>query len=270
MCACIDEVGVACTVNSLADHVIAFFRLIGEFSLFCFRAIGDAFRLPFEFGEITTQIFEIGWRSTALVAVAGFAIGIALAMQTRASMTQFGAEAMVPEAVSFGLFKDVGPLVTALLVSGRAGAGIGAQLAGMRVTEQIDALESLAVDSFKYLVVTRIAACVIALPILTTFLDFSGLAGGWVSELSAVHMPIRLYLNDALTQMGWSDYIPSIVKTLVFGFIIGSISCFLGYNATKGATGIGRASTRSVVYSSILVILSDVILVKIILLWFQG
>lgn len=255
-------------MDSLVDHLIAFFQVVGEFGSFCFRALGDAFRLPFEFEEITTQIFEIGWRSAALVVVAGFAIGIALAMQTRASMEQFGAEAMIPEAVSFGLFKDVGPLVTALLVAGRAGAGIGAQLAGMRVTEQIDALESLAVDSFKYLVVTRIIACVIALPILTTFLDFSGLAGGWVSELSAAHMPLRLYLNDALTQMSWSDYIPSTVKTFVFGFIIGTVSCFLGYNATKGATGIGRASTRSVVYSSLLVILSDVVLVKVILLWF--
>jgi phospholipid/cholesterol/gamma-HCH transport system permease protein len=257
-------------VNSLVDGLTAFFQTIGEFGLFCFRVVGECFRRPLEIEETSIQVFEIGWRSTALIVVAGFAIGVALAMQTRASMQQFGAESLVPEAVSFGLFKDVGPLVTALLVSGRAGAGIGAQLAGMRVTEQIDALESLAVDSFKYLVVTRIVACVIALPILTTFLDFSGLAGGWISELSASHMPLRLYMNDALSPLGWSDYIPSTLKTLVFGFIIGTISSFLGYTASEGATGIGRASTRSVVFSSLLVILSDVVLVKMILVWFQG
>jgi phospholipid/cholesterol/gamma-HCH transport system permease protein len=186
-------------------------------------------------------------------------------------MEAFGAQAYIPQAVSFGLFKDIGAVVTSLLVSGRVGAGIGAELAGMRVTEQIDALEALAVNSFKYLVVTRILACVIALPILTTLLNFSGLAGGMVSEaITPGGMPMRLYLQDAFGPMGWSDYIPPTAKTLVFGFIIGTISCFLGYTATQGATGVGRASTKSVVYSSLLVILSDVILVKLIFFWFPG
>lgn len=140
----------------------------------------------------------------------------------------------------------------------------------MRVTEQIDALESLAIDSFKYLVVTRIVACVIALPILTTLLNFSGLVGGMVSDLLALHMSVRLFLNNAFSTMGWSDYMPPTIKTVVFGFIIGTVSCYLGYTATQGSTGVGRASTRSVVLSSLLVILSDVILVKIILFWFPG
>ncbi len=186
-------------------------------------------------------------------------------------MESFGAEAMIPQAVSFGLFKDIGAVITSLLIAGRVGAGIGAEIAGMRVTEQIDALEALAIDSFKYLVVTRIVACVIAVPILTTLLNFSGLAGGMVSEMiTPGGMPARLYLSDAFSSMGWSDYIPPTAKTLVFGFIIGTVSCYLGYTATQGAAGVGRASTRSVVFSSLLVILSDVILVKIIFFWFPG
>lgn len=183
-------------------------------------------------------------------------------------MVRFGAEAMIPQAISLGLFRDIGPLLTALLISGRVGAGIGAELAGMRVTEQIDALESLAVDSFKYLIVTRVIACVIALPVLTTLLDYSGLIGGLISQMFAYHMSVHLFLNDAFGPMDWSDYFPSTLKTIVFGYIIGTVSCFLGYTATQGAVGVGRASTRSVVFSSLLMILSEVILVKIILFWF--
>jgi phospholipid/cholesterol/gamma-HCH transport system permease protein len=258
-------------VATLVGWIVAAFRFAGELGIFAAQAFREAIQPPYEFKETINQIFQVGFRSCPLVMASGFAFGVVLAMQTRASMEAFGAQAYIPQAVSFGLFKDIGAVVTSLLVSGRVGAGIGAELAGMRVTEQIDALEALAVNSFKYLVVTRILACVIALPILTTLLNFSGLAGGMVSEaITPGGMPMRLYLQDAFSPMGWSDYIPPTAKTLVFGFIIGTISCFLGYTATQGATGVGRASTKSVVYSSLLVILSDVILVKLIFFWFPG
>lgn len=255
-------------LTSLIARLEKFLQSVGDFGLFAFRVFKQAVRPPFEISEIISQVFEVGWRSGPLIVVSGFAFGVVLALQTRSSMQQFGAGAMIPEAISLGLFRDIGPLLAALLVSGRVGAGIGAEPAGMRVTEQIDALESLAVDSFKYLCVTRILACVIALPILTLILDFSGVAGGFSSELLATHMSLKLFLNDAFGSMGWSDYIPPTLKTVVFGFIIGATSCFLGYTATGGATGVGRASTRSVVFSSLLVILSEVILVKLILFWY--
>ena len=131
-----------------------------------------------------------------------------------------------------------------------------------------DALESLAVDSFKYLVVTRVLACVIALPILTLLLNYSGVAGGMVADMAARHVSMRLFIGSAFGSMSWSDYIPPTAQTLVFGFIIGVVSCFLGYTASGGAVGVGRASTRSVVFSSLLLIVSEVILEKIILFWF--
>jgi phospholipid/cholesterol/gamma-HCH transport system permease protein len=162
-------------------HTTAFFRMVGDIGLFGFRAFHDAFRPPFEFSEIIRQIFEIGWRSIPLLVISGFAFGVVLAMETYSSMESFGAQAMIPQAVSYGLFTDVGPLIAALLVAGRVGAGIGAELGGMRVTEQIDALEALAVDSFKYLVVTRVIACVIAMPVLTNAAElfrFGGRYGG--------------------------------------------------------------------------------------------
>jgi phospholipid/cholesterol/gamma-HCH transport system permease protein len=164
----------------------------------------------------------------------------------------------------------MGPLLTALLVSGRVGAGIGAELAGMRITEQIDAIEALAIDSFKYLVVTRIIACVIAMPVLTLLLDFAGLVGGMAADLFTLHMSVRLFLANAFSSMSWSDFVPPTLQTVVFGFIIGTLSCYLGYNASQGAAGVGRASTRSVVFSSVLVILAEVILVKGIQFWFPA
>lgn len=249
----------------------AFFGTVGEIGIFGIRAIRDAFRPPFEFSEMMNQIVEVGWRTGPLVIVSGFAFGVVIALETRSSMMSFGAQAMIPEAVSMGLFKDTGALITALLVAGRAGAGIGAQLAGMRVTEQIDALEALGVDSFKFLVVTRIAACVIAIPILTTIFNFAGMVGGMVSDLTAMHMSMQLFVTEAFSAMGMiSDYVLPTAKTVVFGFIIGTLSCYLGYTATRGAAGVGRASTRSVVFSSLLVILADATLVKTIMIWFPG
>jgi phospholipid/cholesterol/gamma-HCH transport system permease protein len=248
----------------------AFFGSVGDFGLFSFRIFREIFRRPIEIDETIKQVFEIGWRSLPLVATSGFAFGIVLALETRAEMQAFGAQAMIPEAVSYGLIKDIGPILAALLIAGRAGAGIGAELGGMRVTEQIDALECLAVDSFKYLCVTRVAACVIALPLLTAVLNFAGLAGGIVALHISLHMSTRSFLNDAFSTMSFSDYIPPTVATVAFGFIIGAVSSFLGYRASQGATGVGRASTRSVVLSSLLVILFDVIIVKFILFWFPG
>jgi phospholipid/cholesterol/gamma-HCH transport system permease protein len=255
-------------VTSLSGRLLLLLDSVGELSLFGLRAVRASFHPPIEFGETIRQLIQIGWRSGPLVMVSGFAFGIVLALQTGSSMARFGAEAMIPEAISLGLFRDVGPLITGLLISGRVGAGIGAELAGMRVTEQIDALEALAVDSFRYLVVTRIIACVIALPILTLLLNYSGVVGGLVSDIVAYHISVHLFIGAAFGAMSWSDYIPPTLKTIVFGFIIGTVSCYLGYTAADGAVGVGRASTRSVVFSSLLMILSEVILVKIILFWF--
>ena len=166
--------------------------------------------------------------------------------------------------------KETGPLITGLLISGRVGAGIGAQLGGMRVTEQIDALESLAVNSFKYLVFTRVLACALALPLLTVLMNFSGMAGGFVAETAVSGISFRLYITQSFSSLAFSDFIPPTLKTIVFGFIIGSTSAYLGYNTTGGAEGVGRASTQSVVLSSIFLILANVILVKLIFFLLPG
>ncbi len=243
---------------------------LGELTLFGLRAIRDAVRSPYEGGEILRQLYEVGWRSLPLIAAAGFAVGVVMSMHTRSSLERFGAEALIPAGLALALIKETGPLVTGLLFSGRVGAGIGAELGAMRVTEQIDALESLAVDSFKYLVVTRVVACVIAMPILTTVTNFAGILGGYVAETAISGMSFALYFDRAFSLIDFVDYVPPTLKTTVFGFIIGTVAGYLGYNTTGGTAGVGQASTRSVVFSSILLIVSNVVLVKMIFFLFPG
>jgi phospholipid/cholesterol/gamma-HCH transport system permease protein len=193
-----------------------------------------------------------------------------MSMHTRASRERFGAESLIPGGLGLAMNKETGPLVTALLFSGRVGAGIGAELGAMRVTEQIDALESLAVDSFKHLVVTRVLACMITLPLLTRIMNFTGIIGGFTAETVISGMTFDLYFDRALSAIDFDDYSPATAKTIVFGFIIGSISSYFGYFTKGGTAGVGQASTRSVVFSSILVIVSNVVLVKMIVFFFPG
>ncbi|MGH9312619.1 MAG: MlaE family ABC transporter permease, partial [Vicinamibacterales bacterium] len=234
----------------------------GAVALFGARAARDAFRPPYEIGEVLRQTFELGLRSSPLVAVAGMAVGIVLSMHTRASLERFGAESMIPAGLALALVRETGPLTAGLLLSGRIGAGIGAELGAMRVTEQIDALEATAVDAFKYLVVTRVVACVLALPILTTILNFSGILGGYLAETAITGMSFQLYFQRAFSLVEFADYVPSTVKTMVFGFLIATISSYFGFTTEQGTEGVGRASTRSVVVSSMLIIVANVVLVK--------
>ena len=251
-------------IERVGAALIAALAGVGEISLFGLRALREAVLPPYEFGEIARHVFEIGWRSLPLIATSGFAIGIVLSMHTRASLERFGAEAMIPAGLAIALIRETGPLVTALLVAGRVGAGIGAELGAMKVTEQIDALEAVAVDSFKFLAVTRILACVLAMPLLTTVTDFCGIVGGFIAETTISGMSWQLYFQRAFSLIEFQDFIPATLKTSVFGLIIGTIACYLGFTTTQGTEGVGRASTRSVVISSILIIVANVVLVKLI------
>lgn len=250
--------------------VISLLVAAGDSALFAGRAIRETFRPPFEFRETLRQLFELGCRSVPLIAVSGFAVGVVLSMHTRASLARFGAEALIPAGLAIALVRETGPLTAGLLLSGRIGAGIGAELGAMKVTEQIDALEAVAVDSFKYLVVTRVVACVIALPILTSVMNFTGMLGGYAAETAITGLPLRAYFKQAFSLIEFSDLIPATLKTMVFGFIIATVASYLGINTTSGTEGVGRASTRSVVTSSILLIVANVMLVRIIFFFYPA
>jgi phospholipid/cholesterol/gamma-HCH transport system permease protein len=241
---------------------------IGDAARFAGRVIVESVRPPYEFKETLRQLFELGCRSVPLIAASGFAVGVVLSMHTRASLARFGAEALIPAGLAIALVRETGPLTAGLLLSGRIGAGIGAELGAMKVTEQIDALEATAVDSFRYLVVTRVIACVIALPLLTSLMNFTGMFGGYIAETSITGTPFQTYFRQAFTAIQFSDLIPATLKTMVFGFIIATVASYLGINTTRGTEGVGRASTQSVVASSILLIAANVLLVRIIFFFY--
>jgi phospholipid/cholesterol/gamma-HCH transport system permease protein len=257
-------------LERVGTAILAGVAWIGAIALFGARALKEAVLPPYEFREITRHVFEIGWRSTPLVATSGLAIGVVLSMHTRASLERFGAEAMIPSGLALALIRETGPLVTALLVAGRVGAGIGAELGAMKVTEQIDALEAVAVDSFRFLAVTRIIACIVAMPLLTTVTNFFGIIGGYVAEAAVSGMAWSLYFDRAFSLIEFRDFVPATLKTAVFGMIIGTIGCYLGFTTTQGTEGVGRTSTRSVVLSSMLIIVTNVVLVRLIFFLFPA
>jgi len=241
---------------------------IGDGTSFAVRVVVEGVRPPYELREVARQIFELGVRSVPLIAAAGFAVGLVLSMHTRASLARFGAEALIPAGLAIALVRETGPLTAGLLLSGRIGAGIGAELGAMKVTEQIDALEAVAVDSFRYLVVTRVVACVIALPLLTTVMNFMGMLGGFTAETAITGVGFQAYFQQAFFPIQFSDIIPSTLKTTVFGFIIATVACYLGINTSRGTEGVGQASTRSVVTASMLLIAANVLLVRVIFFFF--
>jgi phospholipid/cholesterol/gamma-HCH transport system permease protein len=258
----------ATLVDRVGGRVLSALESVGALATFGGRAIVEAFRPPYESGEILRHIYQFGSRSAPLIITAGLAIGIVLSMHTRASLERFGAETMIPAGLAMALIRETGPLVAGLLVAGRVGAGIGAEIGAMKVTEQIDALEASAVDSFKYLAVTRIIACMVVMPLLTVAIDFAGMLGGFVAEAANSAITPRLYLDRSFTYITFSDFIPATLKTIVFGFLIGTVGSYLGFTTSRGTEGVGEASTRSVVTASMLIIVSNVVLVRIIFFFY--
>lgn len=245
-----------------------FLEWFGDLAIFSWRVARAAVTPPFEFRELFRQLDEVGSMSLPLVAAAGAAIGAVLSLEARYSLTRFGAKSMLPAAIVYSVIHETGPIITGLIVSGRVGAGIGAELASMKVTEQIDAIEASAVNPYKLLAVTRILACILMLPLLTLASDFCGVLVGWITQAIAEPLSLQQFINSAFRGDTLNDFLPPTFKTAVFGLIIGMISCFQGMRTRGGAAGVGRAATSSVVLSSLFVILADVVLVKFIIIFF--
>jgi phospholipid/cholesterol/gamma-HCH transport system permease protein len=257
-----------CLADRVGTVILSTLEFVGGLAAFGGRAIVEAFRPPFEPREIARHVYQFGTRSAPLIITAGLAVGVVLSMHTRASLERFGAEAIIPAGLAIALIRETGPLTAGLLVSGRVGAGIGAEIGAMKVTEQIDALEANAVDAFKYLAVTRIIALMIAMPLLTLMMDFAGIVGGYLAEVAVSGMSWHLYFERAFSYIAFSDLIPATLKTVVFGYLIAVAASYLGFTTSRGTEGVGEASTRSVVMGSMLIILGDVILVKIIFFFY--
>lgn len=255
-------------ITKLAAQVVEFFEIIGGVTAFTVKFFANVFRPPYEIGEVRKHMDELGVKTLALVSVTGFIIGLVLGMQSQPVMARFGAEMFLPGMIALSIVRELGPVITALIFAGRVGSGIGAELGSMRVTEQIDAMEVSAIDPFKYLVVTRVLACTLMLPLLTVYVNFIAILGGYISVIITQNLTFALYADLVIRVLKFSDILPGVAKTFVFGFIVGIVGSYLGYNAKKGTEGVGKASTTSVVISSLLILLVDVIMVRITLFLF--
>lgn len=235
----------------------AFFAEIGDLALFAARFFKELAKRPFEFKEFLRQCYNMGNKSLLLVGITGFIIGLVFTLQSRPTLQEFGAVAWMPSMVGISIIREIGPIITALICAGRIGSGIGAELGSMRVTEQIDAMEVSGTNPYKYLVVTRILATTIMIPLLVIIGDALALYGSYLVEHLKGEVSFQLYFGEVFTALELSDLLPSTVKSFFFGFAIGLVGCYKGYNCSKGTEGVGAAANSAVVYTSMLLFILD-------------
>jgi|SRR5690625_1014701 len=248
-------------ILSFKNRLASFFEEIGDMTFFAGRFFREVFSRPFEFKELIRQCYNVGNRSLFLVGITGFILGLVFTLQSRPTLMEFGAESWMPSMVSISIVREIGPVIIALICAGRIGSSIGAELGSMKVTEQIDAMEVSGTNPFKYLVVTRILAVTLMLPILVIFGDAIALLGSAMVENVKGEVSFVLYFNKVFNALSFTDILPATIKTFFFGFAIGLVGCYKGYHCSKGTVGVGRASNSSVVYSSILIFILDFIAV---------
>ncbi|MFA7287963.1 MAG: ABC transporter permease [Melioribacteraceae bacterium] len=253
---------------SFKDLIHNFLLNISGLTIFNIEFVKQAFKPPFEISEIRKHMDELGVKTFPIVSVMGIIIGLVLAMQSQPVMQRFGATDFLPSMVSLSVVRELGPVLTALIFAGRVSSGIGAELGSMRVTEQIDAMEVSAVNPFKFLVVTRVFATTMILPILTIYVIIIAIFGGYIAVIITENMTFEYYRASVVAAIQFGDLIPGIVKTFVFGYIVGMVGAYKGFTTTGGTEGVGKASTTAVVMASLLILIFDVVLVKVSLwLW---
>lgn len=247
------------------DFLTRFVIDVQDFTLLSVRAVANLFRKPRYFQDTFVQMDLIGVGSLAIIILTGFFTGGVLALQSASSLKAFGAVNLTGQLVALSLIKELGPVLTALMIAGRVGSGIASQLGSMLVTEQIDAMRALGTDPVKKLVTPRMVACTTMVPLLTVIADLFGLAGGWIVSFYTLHLNTSLYWSTALRSLDYNNALEGLVKPVVFGFIIGMVGCYFGLRTRGGTRGVGLSTTRSVVTASIMVIVADFFLSKIIL-----
>ena len=235
----------------------------GEIARFAARFFGEWFRPRYEWAELLKQCYVIGYKSLPLVALTTFILGLVLTMQLRPPMVEYGVESQLPAIVGIATIREVGPMITALIFAGKIGSSIGAELGSMKVTEQIDAMEVSGTNPFKYLVVTRVLAATLMLPVLVLMGDAIALYGSWVGVNIWSNTSFRLFWYQVFDNLSFGDVIPSVIKCFFFGFAVGIIGCYKGYNSSKGTEGVGRSANSAVVVSSVLIFVIDLLAVQV-------
>jgi phospholipid/cholesterol/gamma-HCH transport system permease protein len=236
---------------------------VGNLSSFISRTFRETFSTQFEFTEFLRQCFQIGNKSVTLVSITGIIMGIVLTIQSRPVLVNFGAESMLPGMVTISMIREIGPVITALICAGKIGSGMGAELGSMKVTEQIDAMEVSATNPMRFLVVTRVLAATLMIPLLVLFADTLGIFGSWLGVNIKGHVSFTLFFSQAFSRLEFIDLIPAVIKSFFFGTVIGVVGCYKGYNAGRGTESVGLAANSAVVIASLLVIIMDMISVQI-------
>lgn len=235
----------------------------GNLSRFSANFFSQVFKPKFETNEFIRQCFVIGYKSLGLVALTGFIMGLVLTIQLRPALVSYGVEAKLPSMVALAIIREIGPMITALIFAGKIGSSIGAELGSMKVTEQIDAMDVSGTNPYKYLVVTRVLACTVMLPILVLLSDAIGLYGSFIGINIRGITSFQLFYSQVFEILKFSDIIPAFLKTFVFGFAVGIIGCFKGFYTSKGTEGVGSSANSAVVLSSIMVFILDLIAVQV-------
>jgi phospholipid/cholesterol/gamma-HCH transport system permease protein len=240
-----------------------FLAEVANVFLFISLTIKEIFSRDFEFKEFLRQCFQIGYKTLPLISVTGTIMGLVLTIQSRPVLVNFGAVTMLPGMVAVSLIREMGPVITALICAGKIGSGMGAELGSMKVTEQIDAMEVSSTNPIRFLVVTRVLAATLMIPLLVLYADALGILGSWAGANIKGDVTFVLFFSQAFSHVGFMDFLPAVIKSFFFGAVIGFVGCYKGYNAGRGTESVGIAANSAVVLSSLLVIIVDLVAVQI-------
>ena len=236
---------------------------VADVSLFMAHLTREMFSCNFEWKEFLRQCYQIGYKTLPLISITGAIMGLVLTIQSRPVLVDFGAESMLPGMVAVSLIREMGPVITALICAGKIGSGIGAELGSMKVTEQIEAMEVSSTNPMRFLVVTRVLAATLMIPLLVLYADLLGIFGSWAGANIKGDVTLTLFFSQAFSHIDFIDFMPAVVKTFFFGAVIGLVGSYKGYNAGRGTESVGIAATSAVVLASLLVIITDMIAVQI-------
>jgi phospholipid/cholesterol/gamma-HCH transport system permease protein len=235
----------------------------GDNSVFFGKFFRNLFKGEFEWSEFVRQCYEIGYKSLTLVGITSFIMGIVLILQLRPTLVEFGAASMLPRTLAVSVIREIGPVITAIICSGKIASGIGAELGSMKVTEQIDAMEVSGANPLQYLVVTRVLATCLMVPLLTIMGDMLSLIGGYLALNMTDEISPTLYFTKCFAALEFVDFVPALVKTFFFGLAIGFVGCYKGFNSNRGTESVGIAANSAVVTASLWIFVIDVVAVQV-------
>jgi len=245
------------------DIFSRFLTDVADVFLFMARLAKEMFSGHFEWKEFLHQCYQIGYKTLPLISITGAIMGLVLTIQSRPVLVDFGAVSMLPGMVAVSLIREMGPVITALICAGKIGSGMGAELGSMKVTEQIEAMEVSSTNPMRFLVVTRVLAAILMIPLLVLYADLLGILGSWGGANIKGEVTFTLFFSQAFSSIDFIDFLPAVIKTFFFGAVIGLVGTYKGYNAGRGTESVGIAANSAVVLASLLVIIVDMIAVQI-------